>query len=66
MGVHTQKRHGMDWEIRTGIYTLSCERDSQWDLLYSTEAQLALCDDLDGWEGGGKGRSKREGLYVDI
>ena len=25
-----------------------------------------LCDDLDGWDGGVGGRSKREGIYVYI
>ena len=27
-------------------------------------AQTALCDDLEGWDGGVGGRLKREGIYV--
>ena len=43
-----------------------CKTDSQWEAaVQRMELSLVLCDDLDGWDGGGVGgRSKREGTVV--
>lgn len=45
----------------TYIHCIMCETDSQWKLLYRTgEAQLGVCDDLEGGGMGGDGRETQE------
>ena len=54
-----------DWDWH--IHTTMCKIDSQWEpAVQHRELSSLLCDDLDGWDGGGGGRSKREGIQVYI
>ena len=50
-------------------YTTVCKIDSECEAAVQHKGlSLVLSDDPDGWKGGGVlgGRSKREGIYVDI
>ena len=53
-----------DWHV----YTTMCKTDSQREpAVQHRELSLVLCDDLDGWDGGGGEREvQREGIYVYI
>ena len=43
-----------DWERSTDIYTRPCaERLARGKLLKHSELSQVLCDDLEGWNGGG-------------
>lgn len=43
-----------DWDSH--ICTAMCKTDSQWEAaVWRTELSLVLCDDPDGWDGGGVG-----------
>ena len=48
------------------MYTTMCKTDS-WckSAIKHRKLSSLLCDDLDGWDGGGVGRKfKREGTYI--
>ena len=48
-----------------GIYTIRCRMDSWREVaVQHREPSLALCDDLEGWNGGRGGRPDRERVYV--
>ena len=49
----------MNWEIRNDIYTIMCTMLASGKLLLNTGSS-------DRWDGGGGGRSKREGIYLHI
>ena len=55
------------WGVRTDVCTLLCEIDCQWEpALKHRKLNLVLCDDLDGWDVGekGRGRLEREQIHM--
>ena len=57
---------GMNLEIGVDVCALPCVKQiDSGNLLYSAESSLALCGDLDGWDGGVLGVPER-GIYVYI
>ena len=58
---------GMNWESSTDIYMLSSVKQiTSGKLPYNREPHPALCDNLEGWDGGMGGRLNREGRYICI
>ena len=46
-------------------YFTSVKYTAQWEAaIYPRELSLVLCDDQEGRDGRGRGRLKREGIYV--
>ena len=55
----------MNWESSTDIYMLSSVKQiTSGKLPYNREPHPALCDNLEGWDGGMGGRLNREGRYI--
>ena len=46
-------------------YITICKIDSQWEFaVWLRKLKQGLCINLEGWDGEGDGRFKREGIYV--
>ena len=46
-------------------YITICKIDTQWEFAVCLrELKQGLCINLEGWDGEGDGRFKREGIYV--
>ena len=64
LGKKREGEGGMNWNIWIDIYTLLCVKSIVSGKLHG-ELSSVLCDDLEGWDGGGVGgRNRREGKYV--
>ena len=55
---------GMNQEMRSDMYALPDIKQIADGQLFHTELSSGLCDDLEGWDEGLGGRSKREGICV--
>ena len=57
----------MEKVASTYVYTIVCNTDSWREVaLQHKKPNLALCDDLKEWDGGKRGRLKKEGIYVSL
>ena len=59
-----EREGGMSYEIRTAIYKLPCVKQTASGKLVYRGLSLVLCDDLEGWDAGG--REVREGGDICI
>ena len=59
MNTVREGKSGTKGEGSTDLFTLPCIKQAAGEkLLYNRELILALCDNLEGWTGGGEGGSR--------
>ena len=48
--------------------TVMCKIDGWWEIavLHREPISVLLCEDLEGWDGGRRGRLQREGIYIQL